>query len=41
MSSDDLKVPKLKQKVTLWVHPEGQVVGSLFVREHSPDHAGA
>ena len=41
MSSDDLKVPKLKQKVTLWVHPEGQVVGSLFVREQSPDHAGA
>lgn len=41
MSSDILKVPKLKQKVTLWVHPEGQVVGSLFVREQSPDHAGA
>ncbi|MEJ2141592.1 MAG: hypothetical protein P8Y24_04435 [Gammaproteobacteria bacterium] len=41
MSTDILKVPKLKQKVTLWVHPEGQVVGSIFVREHSPDHAGA
>ena len=41
MSTDILKVPKLKQKVTLWVHPEGQVVGSLFVREQSPDHEGA
>lgn len=41
MSTDILKVPKLKQQVTLWVHPEGQVVGSLFVREQSPDHAGA
>ena len=41
MSTDILKVPKLKQKVALWVHPEGQVVGSLFVREQSPDHAGA
>lgn len=41
MSSDILKVPKLKQKVSLWVHPEGQVMGSLFVREQSPDHAGS
>lgn len=41
MSTKTLKVPKLKQKVTLWVHPEGQVTGSLFVREQSPDHAGA
>ena len=41
MSTDILKVPKLKQKVTLWVHPEGQVVGSVFVREQSPDHEGA
>lgn len=41
MSTDILKVPKLKQKVTLWVHPEGQVVGSLFVREQSPEHKGA
>ena len=40
MSTDILKVPKLKQQVSLWVHPEGQVIGSLFVREQSPEHAG-
>lgn len=40
MSTDILKVPKTKCKVSLWVHPEGQVIGSLFVREQSPHHAG-
>lgn len=40
MSTDILKVPKSKCKVSLWVHPEGQVIGSLFVRKQSPDHAG-
>lgn len=25
------KVPKKRQQVTLWVHPEGKVVGSLFL----------
>ena len=40
MSTDILKVPKIKHRVSLWVHPEGQVIGSLFVREQSPDHAG-
>lgn len=40
MSTDILKVPKSKRKVSLWVHPEGQVIGSLFVRQQSPHHAG-
>lgn len=40
MSADILKVPKSKRKVSLWVHPEGQVIGSLFVRQQSPHHAG-
>jgi hypothetical protein len=40
MQTDSLKVPKLKRKVSLWVHPEGQVIGSLFIREQSPHHAG-
>ena len=40
MSTDILKVPKLKRKVSLWVHPEGQVIGSIFVRQQSPHHAG-
>lgn len=40
MSNDTLKVPKRRQPVTLWVHPEGRVLGSLFLREQSPNHAG-
>jgi hypothetical protein len=35
-----LKVPKKLHTVTLWVHPEGRVIGSLYIREQSPDHAG-
>jgi len=35
-----LKVPKILRPVTLWVHPEGRVVGSIYVRKQSPDHAG-
>jgi hypothetical protein len=26
-----LKVPKKEKQVTLWIHPEGRVVGSLFL----------
>lgn len=40
MSNDYLKVPKNLKKVTLWVHPEGRVIGSLFTRKQSPLHAG-
>lgn len=40
MTGNKLKVPKLKKKVKLWVHPEGQVIGSLFLHEESPDHPG-
>jgi len=39
-SSDSLIIPKLLQKVSLWVHPEGKVLGSLFIREQSYYHAG-
>jgi len=35
-----LKVSKKLCPVTLWVHPEGRVVGSLFLREQSPDYGG-
>ncbi len=35
-----LKVSKKLCSVTLWVHPEGRVVGSLFLREQSPDYGG-
>lgn len=40
MASDSLKIPKIKRQVSLWVHPEGQVIGSLFLREQSVNHAG-
>ena len=40
MSSDFLKVPKSVRPVVLWVHPEGQVHGSLFVHTQSRSHAG-
>jgi len=35
-----LKVPTSLIQVTLWVHPEGRVIGSLYLREHSVNHAG-
>lgn len=40
MDNDILKVPKTLRSITLWVHPEGRVVGSIYLREQSPDHAG-
>jgi hypothetical protein len=41
MDNDILKVPKILRSVSLWVHPEGRVTGSIYLREHSPDHAGS
>ncbi len=40
MDNPDLKIPKIRKQVNLWVHPEGRVVGSLFLREQSVHHAG-
>ncbi len=40
MAANQLKIPKSTREVSLWVHPEGQVIGSLFLREHSIHHAG-
>ena len=40
MSNDILKVPKIRKQVTLWVHPEGRVVGSLFLRTQGVERAG-
>lgn len=40
MANDSLKIPKIKRQVTMWVHPEGQVIGSLFLRTQSVNHAG-
>ena len=40
MLRDQLKIPKKLKLVTLWVHPEGRVVGSLFLRPQSANRAG-
>lgn len=34
-----LKVPKRLKEVAVWVHPEGRVIGHLFVRMHGPNAA--
>lgn len=41
MYSELLKVPKTLKPVTIWVHPEGQVVGCIYLRKQSIHHAGA
>ena len=40
MNKQALKVPKTEKEVSLWVHPDGMVKGSLFLREQSGEHAG-
>jgi hypothetical protein len=40
MLREQLKIPKNLRKVTLWVHPEGLVVGSLFLRLQSANMPG-
>jgi hypothetical protein len=40
VANDSLKIPKIKHQVSMWVHPEGQVIGSLFLRTQSVNHAG-
>ena len=40
MAQNTLKVPKTRKEVQLWVHPEGLVIGSLFVREQSVSRSG-
>jgi hypothetical protein len=31
MTQTDLSIPKSRRSVSLWVHPEGRVVGSIFL----------
>ncbi|HFQ14059.1 MAG TPA: hypothetical protein ENK40_04600 [Gammaproteobacteria bacterium] len=40
MSNEPFRVPKNKRQATLWVHPDGQVIGSIFVLAQSTLHAG-
>lgn len=41
MLQDRLRIPKQLKQVTLWVHPEGRVVGFLFLRPQSANRPGA
>lgn len=40
MDDNSLKIPKTKVPVTLWVHPDGRVLGSMFINPPSPDQHG-
>jgi hypothetical protein len=39
LTQNTLKVPKTRKEVKLWVHPEGLVIGSLFVREQGENRS--
>jgi len=41
VDNNTLKVPKKLHPITLWVHPEGRVIGSIYLRIQSPNHAGS
>lgn len=42
MPSDQrYQIPKALRQVTLWVHPEGRIVGSLFLSLHTRHSLGA
>ncbi|MEE8303468.1 MAG: hypothetical protein V3S24_13655 [Candidatus Tectomicrobia bacterium] len=36
----NIKIPKKQKQVTLWIHPEGRVVGSLFLSLQSKSSDG-
>jgi hypothetical protein len=38
--TSELKIPKKLRQVTLWVHPEGRLVGSLFLNLQSKKYTG-
>lgn len=40
MDNEALRVAKLLKPVELWIHPEGRVVGSIYLRAQSGHHAG-
>jgi hypothetical protein len=39
MDKSHLRIPKHQVPVTLWVHPEGRVLGAIFVHPPGPDSA--
>jgi len=40
MSSSSLKIPKQQVPMTIWVHPEGRVVGAIFLNFPESDSHG-
>lgn len=40
-SNHGYKIPKALRQVTLWVHPEGRIVGSVFLSFHTRNSLGA
>ena len=38
--TSQLRIPKKLKQVTLWVHPEGRLVGSLFLNLQSKNYTG-
>jgi hypothetical protein len=40
MYSQELKIPKKLKQVTLWIHPEGRVLGSLFLSLQNRNYTG-
>ncbi len=40
MTNNVLTVPKIQKQVALWIHPEGKVIGELYLRQQSTSHAG-
>ena len=40
MDREALRIPKRLREVTLWVHPEGRAIGSIFLHHQSNRYAG-
>jgi hypothetical protein len=38
--AQQLKIPKKEKQVTLWIHPEGRVIGSLFLSLQNKYYSG-
>ena len=40
MTVNKFRIPKTQKQVSLWVHPEGLVICSLYLREESKEYPG-
>jgi hypothetical protein len=39
--ANNLRIPKKLKDITLWVHPEGRVVGSIFLNMQNKNYTGS